>query len=847
MARDTALPDPPAFHPPQQRLLTLLQKISLAVDRASSIDEAFAEVLAAICRFMDWPLGHVYVWSEEADALVSSRVWYTADASTIAPFRELSEATVFRRDEGTLGMVWRSQKALSILDVRDETVFVRRMPVEEGGIRAYFAFPVMMENRVMAVLEFFSPESKGPEPDMTSVINHVSALLGLAMQRQQTLNKLQQREAQLAEAQHTAHVGHWEWDMRYNRVTWSPEVKRIFGLSERSEANYAEFMKRIHPDDLAYVQRKLHDAFEHGRMYDFFHRVVRPNGSLRVLHMRGRPIRDVAGKVVGLYGTVQDMTEQKETELKLAQTVRRLSALMEIGQAVAATLDLDEIYNLVLTLVRPLVEAEAVILFLHRDGMLEVTDLDRDGVPDMRGLRVPDDSGIVGEVWQHGRSRFLRGPNCVQRLSPLLVNYVEYQPQAMIAVPIRWQGEAIGVLEATHHETTAFDREDLHLLETAAAWMAIAVGNARQYEQLQRRLSESNAIAEISNVLTETLELEELLSRVARRVHKVFLHADGAMLHLLQPKSNVLQLAASAGMEAEQSSDVQTLNLEEGLARCVMGEGAVVNVTDVPDDPRLAPEDRRTAARSLLVVPIESRLRRLGMLTLRCAMPGAFNADDEKTLSVLGLQVGMAIENARLYAAQEQATRRAEKQRERMRHMARRVVSAQEKERARIARELHDESGQALTSLKIGLDLIRSQLPDELAPLKDSLADLLSHTEKTMSSLRLLSHNLRPPGLDAYGLNAALEGLCQDFAHHSSVAITYSGVDVPSLSALAELSLYRFAQEGLTNAMKHAAATHIEVNLVPEPDVVILTVTDNGRGFVPPDLDENIPSEGVGL
>jgi len=113
--------------------------------------------------------------------------------------------------------------------------------------------------------------------------------------------------------------------------------------------------------------------------------------------------------------------------------------------------------------------------------------------------------------------------------------------------------------------------------------------------------------------------------------------------------------------------------------------------------------------------------------------------------------------------------------------------------------------------------------------------------------LRLLSHNLRPPGLDAYGLNAALEGLCQDFAHHSSVVITYSGVDVPSLSALAELSLYRFAQEGLTNAMKHATATHIEVNLVPEPDVVILTVTDNGRGFVPPDLDENIPSEGVGL
>ena len=828
-----------------QRMLKLLQNISLAVAQAETINDAFKNVLNHICRFMAWPLGHVYIWSEAANALVSSHIWYTEDASTILPFRELSETTQFHRGEGTLGQVWVTGEAITILDVHDSSVFVRQMPAEEEGVRAYFAFPIMIDGEVTAVLEFFSPEAVPPDQDMTSVINHVSALLGLAMQRQQMVAQLQQSEAQLAEAQQTAHIGHWEWDLKENEITWSPELYRIYGLNFNTfEPNYESNLNFVHPDDVDYVKKKVAEAQKRGQPFNFFHRIVRTDGTERVINARGRPIYDRVGQIIKLYGTVQDMTEQKEVEIKLAQSVRQLSALMDIGQAIAATLDLEQIYERVLTLVRPLIGAEAIILFLYQDKMLVAVASDQDDVIDLQGVRVSPKSGIVGEVWQRGHSVLIKSSEEGSRFSKHLIRVTGYQPTSMLATPVRWRDKAVGVLEAIHRQPNAFNEEDLRLLETIAAWTAIAIGNAQQYKQLQRRLSESDAIATISNALTETLEPDKLLKLIVTMAQEIIPNADWATIHLLQYKTKQLELAASAGLNLNKHD--YSINFGEGIAGHVMSYGGVVNVADVQNDPRRLPVDLNTHARSLLVAPVESRQRRLGTISVQCATPSIFKADDERLITILGIQLGVALENARLYSSQRRARERAERQRERMRHMARRVVRAQEAERARIARELHDESGQSLTSLKISLDLIRSILPKEMADIRESLDDVLDLADKTMSNLRLLSHNLRPPGLDVYGLDAALVGLCQDFETHTKIKVSYNGCELPGLAELTSLSLYRFAQEAITNAAKHAAASEIEVTMSKDDGLIKLEIADNGVGFTPPDLEEHIPSNGGG-
>lgn len=830
----------------EHRLLTLLQNISLAVAKDESIEAAFHDVLTYICQFMDWPLGHVYIWSQAANALVSSHIWYTADASAILPFRELSEATQFHSGEGTLGMVWDTGEPISILDVHNSTVFVREMPSEEAGIRSYFAFPVLVGGQVMAVLEFFSPHSTPPNRDIVSIINHVSALLAVAMQRHQMIAQLQTSEAQLAEAQRTAHVGHWEWNLMRDEVSWSPELYRIYGLeTPREVMSYQSFLSRVHPDDLQYVQAKVREASESGRSFDYFHRIMRPNGMVRVVHARGRALYDQAGKIIKLHGTSQDITEQKEAEIALAYSVRQLSALMEIGQAIAATLELEQIYQMVLTSIRPLIGAEALILLLHKDDMLEVVAFDRTHIRDMRGMRMSADSGIAGEVWQTGQSLFLTGDECTSRLSPELSSKAGYLPKAILAVPVRWQDHAIGVLEATHSEAETFTQDDLRMLETAAAWTAIAIGNARQYEQVQRRLSEQDALVTISSALIETLELPELSQLIVDQIQKIIINARRTAIYLHQPRSGQLVLTASSGLEVK--PDDYAIRSDEGIAGHVLAHGGVINVADIQTDPRRLPIDVQTQARSLLVVPIESRLRRIGTISVQSNLPGVFTTDDERLLTVLGVQAGMAIENGRLYAVQRRARERAERQRERMRQMARRVVEAQEEERTRIARELHDESGQSLTSLKISLDLLRTSLPEEMTEVRQSLNDMLELTNQTINNLRLLSHNLRPPGLDVYGLDAALDGLCQDFQAHTAVQVRYNGADLPDLPPLAALALYRFAQEALTNAIKHARASQIDVHLSLDSDTIMVIVADNGAGFTPPNLEVSLPSAGSGL
>lgn len=348
---------------------------------------------------------------------------------------------------------------------------------------------------------------------------------------------------------------------------------------------------------------------------------------------------------------------------------------------------------------------------------------------------------------------------------------------------------------------------------------------------------------EISSAFTRTLDLEELLQLIADRAQTIVANADWVAIHLFNKEIDALELVAGAGLEIDARS--YTVGTGQGIAGRVMETGEVLNIGDVQTDSRHLPIDIETNVRALIVGPVENRRGRIGTISMECATPYSFNDGDARLLLALGSHAGLAIENAQLYAAQEQARLRAERQRERLRAMARRVVLAQEEERARIARELHDESGQALTSLKIGLGLIRDQLPPEMAAEKQRLDELLALADTTMNRLRLLSHNLRPPGLDIYGLDAALESLCQDFQTHTQLEVIYTGDTSVEAGSAPELAVYRFAQEALTNVAKHAEATEVRVTLAREEGLIKLVVSDNGQGFTPPDQDTTQTGNGL--
>jgi signal transduction histidine kinase len=192
--------------------------------------------------------------------------------------------------------------------------------------------------------------------------------------------------------------------------------------------------------------------------------------------------------------------------------------------------------------------------------------------------------------------------------------------------------------------------------------------------------------------------------------------------------------------------------------------------------------------------------------------------------------VSMPGEQIAVYAIYRDITQRKQAE-ELQTEFLKRVLSAQEEERKRIARELHDETGQSLMSLLVGLRTI-----DDAPTLKDSQAQaahLRTVTSQAMKEVQRLAHGLRPALLDDLGLEVALKRYADDFtrAHGIPVAVDAIGLDAQRLPAHIETALFRIAQEALTNAAKHAAAKHVSLLLNRHSSDIQMIVEDDGSGF----------------
>jgi two-component system sensor histidine kinase UhpB len=171
--------------------------------------------------------------------------------------------------------------------------------------------------------------------------------------------------------------------------------------------------------------------------------------------------------------------------------------------------------------------------------------------------------------------------------------------------------------------------------------------------------------------------------------------------------------------------------------------------------------------------------------------------------------------------------------RERLQLLSRRLVDLQEEERRAVARELNDEAGQALTSIKIGLHLLERE--SDNASIRAQAAELQRAAEGVQESLHRLASNLRPPALDHLGVVAALRQLVEDLSESSGILIQFEalGFEGARPSSRIETELFRIAQEAVADAIRHAGASHISVVLQQSTARLRLIVEDDGGGFDP--------------
>jgi signal transduction histidine kinase len=221
------------------------------------------------------------------------------------------------------------------------------------------------------------------------------------------------------------------------------------------------------------------------------------------------------------------------------------------------------------------------------------------------------------------------------------------------------------------------------------------------------------------------------------------------------------------------------------------------------------------------VLPLFRRDRVIGALVLVGEARDPFTALDDRFLLALGQQVGAALENADLYTRLHDRTVE-------LARLSARMVQQHEEERRRLSRELHDETAQVFSAVKMELGLLRDGAAPAQAGRLDRALELI---DTGIQSIRSVTNDLRPSLLDDLGLLPALRSLVADFGARGEIEIARAAPPaLPPLSKEAELALFRALQEALSNVRRHAVASRVEVQITGHPGTVHLRVADNGRG-----------------
>jgi two-component system, NarL family, sensor histidine kinase DevS len=435
----------------------------------------------------------------------------------------------------------------------------------------------------------------------------------------------------------------------------------------------------------------------------------------------------------------------------------------------------------------------------------------------------PHGRGILGVLVHEARPLRLADLT----LDPRAVGFPPGHPpmRTFLGVPITVRGVAYGNLYlAEKAGGRQFTDEDQELVTLLAAQAGVAIENVRLYEAATRWSQQLESLNEIGNALASETDLGALLELVSRRLRELL---DARLVLVLLPEgADQMRVAAAAGEEALVGERLPRSGSKSGR---VLAARRSERVDDLLDDPEADQATlRRFGARTGLWVPLLVRGRAIGVLAAHdkaSVEDGRFADDDVRLAETYAARAAVAVDLSERVA----------------RDSLRRVVAGQELERRRLARELHDETGQALASILLGLRSLEDFVDGEDE--RAAVAGVRRLAVDTLQDVRRLAVELRPKALDDFGLEAALERLAGTFRDQTRLAIDFvPRLGGEQLSPEVATALYRIVQEALTNVAKHAGASAVSILLTRKNGHVALVIEDDGRGFDPGD-----PVDGFGL
>lgn len=365
-------------------------------------------------------------------------------------------------------------------------------------------------------------------------------------------------------------------------------------------------------------------------------------------------------------------------------------------------------------------------------------------------------------------------------------------------------------------------RDEIGQLSDAFSAMTEELSISR--DELTSRNETLSALNAISAAVSQSLNLKRVLTTALEKVLEVTRTSAGCVF-LSGDGGRRLEVATCIG--APRFFECREAGLDAAGCAChqALTSWETLLVNHVSQCPRFGDEALRGAVDYFVCVPLKSRDRALGVMNIAASGEPYFTEEDFQLLDSIGSQIGLAIENSILY----EETR----QKERLRgELLNSVISAQEEERKRIARELHDDYGQTLTSVIMSMESVEEMLPPEKSKLKEKISGSRSLVARALEDMRRLTFDLRPSVLDDLGLSSAIREYAQNHLEAKGIKVRYDSNGLPvRLPPAVETALFRIIQEAFHNIVKHAAASQVRMQLSLSDGNITAIVEDDGGGF----------------
>lgn len=336
------------------------------------------------------------------------------------------------------------------------------------------------------------------------------------------------------------------------------------------------------------------------------------------------------------------------------------------------------------------------------------------------------------------------------------------------------------------------------------------------------------ALSRLSAALSGLRDLDAILEVGLDNVLNIMNGTIGGIL-LLDEQTQMLSYRVYRGLSAKYAAEMR-MRLGDGIAGRVAQSGKSILLEDISADPRVARLDLvvTEGLRAFISVPLRAKDNTLGVINIASHMPHRFTKDDMYLLHTAGDLLGVAVEQAKVYDE-------LRKGRESYRRLARQTLVAQEEERRRIARELHDETSQSLSGLALYLQALvdtaekYGNLDHEF---KERMKQVHSLAVQVSAEIGRLITELRPTLLDTLGLVPAIRQYAETNLRPLGVNVSLeSRGNFAALPSELEVGLFRVAQGAIGNIVKHSQARNTMIELECRADQISLYINDDGVGF----------------